>query len=117
MAIVTDLPLDIKILIACDIQTWIRLAFIDDEFKTYAYSPLGKRQFIMLFTIKTVNDRQITYAIFDKLHNWDDKPAVIYADGGHQWYQNGKLHRSDDKPAVIYANGGHRWYQNGVFIR
>ena len=38
-----NFPLDIKILIAYDIQTWVRLAFIDDEFNSYAYSPLGKR--------------------------------------------------------------------------
>lgn len=41
-----------------------------------------------------------------------DAPAVEYADGSKEWYQNGKLHR-EDGPAVEYANGGKEWYRNG----
>jgi len=39
-------------------------------------------------------------------------PAIEYADGSKEWYQNGKLHRTDG-PAVEYADGDKEWYQNG----
>jgi hypothetical protein len=52
-----------------------------------------------------------------QLHRDDDKPALIYPNGGKSWYQNALLHRDGDKPAVIYADGSKYWYQNGLRIR
>lgn len=52
-----------------------------------------------------------------RIHRADDKPAVIYANGGQEWYQHGKLHRDDDKPAIIYSNGSQEWYQHGELHR
>jgi hypothetical protein len=52
-----------------------------------------------------------------RLHRNDDKPAVIYASGGRDWYQNGKLHRDGDKPAIITSGGARWWYQNGKIHR
>jgi hypothetical protein len=45
-----------------------------------------------------------------------DGPAVIYADGHKEWWQNCELHR-DDGPAVINADGDKFWCQHGKFHR
>ena len=42
-----------------------------------------------------------------------DGPAVIWANGSQEWFENGKCHRTDGLPAVIYADGGQAWYHNG----
>ncbi|MDE1834530.1 MAG: hypothetical protein KGH64_04285, partial [Candidatus Micrarchaeota archaeon] len=39
-------------------------------------------------------------------------PAIEYANGGKEWYLNGKRHRTDG-PAVEYADGYKAWYLNG----
>lgn len=52
-----------------------------------------------------------------RLHRNDDKPAVIYASGGRDWYQDGKLHRDGDKPAIITSGGSRWWYQDGKIHR
>jgi hypothetical protein len=36
-------------------------------------------------------------------------PAIIYPDGGQEWWLNGKLHRQDG-PAIIGWNGDQFWY-------
>ncbi len=41
-----------------------------------------------------------------------DGPAIEYADGGKEWYVDGKLHRKDG-PAVEYADGSKVWYVDG----
>jgi hypothetical protein len=51
----------------------------------------------------------------DKPHR-DDGPAVIYADGGEEWYQHGVRHR-DDGPAAIFADGDKSWWQHGKLHR
>jgi len=47
-------------------------------------------------------------------HRDNDQPAVIYSNGDKIWYKDGKRHRDNDKPAVIYAFGMQHWYKNGV---
>ena len=42
-----------------------------------------------------------------------DGPAIEWTDGTKFWYQNGKLHR-EDGPAMVYPNGVWSWYLNGV---
>ena len=39
-------------------------------------------------------------------------PAIECADGGKEWYLEGKLHRSDG-PAVVYIYGHRHWYLEG----
>ena len=39
-------------------------------------------------------------------------PAIEWADGSREWYQNGQRHRLDG-PAVENADGYRAWYQNG----
>lgn len=46
-----------------------------------------------------------------KLHRIDG-PAVEYANGSKEWFQNGDLHRVGG-PAAEYANGIQEWWING----
>ena len=39
-------------------------------------------------------------------------PAVIYADGDKEWWQNDRLHRTDG-PAIEDADGTKAWYLKG----
>jgi hypothetical protein len=41
-----------------------------------------------------------------------DGQAVEHADGGKEWWQDGKRHRTDG-PAVEYASGCKAWFVNG----
>ena len=108
-----DLPLDVKFKIASfDMDTWIKLSYIDDQFKQFSYG-VGRKLFINLFTIIDENKYHKISTIFGKLHSLNDQPALIYTNGNKYWYQNSKLHRDNDLPAIIYANGEQRWYQNG----
>ena len=108
-----DLPLDVKFKIASfDMDTWIRLSYMDDEFKTFSYG-IGRKLFIDLFTIIHENKNCKKWTIFGKLHRFDDQPAIIFAKGDQIWYQNDLIHRDNNQPAIIYANGEQQWYQNG----
>ena len=46
----------------------------------------------------------------------EDGPAVVWADGTKEWWQNDQRHRIDG-PALIWAEGSEFWYQNGVLHR
>jgi hypothetical protein len=50
------------------------------------------------------------------IRHWLDGPAVEYADGGKEWYVDGKRHRLDG-PAVEYVDGYKEWYVEGQFHR
>jgi hypothetical protein len=40
-------------------------------------------------------------------------PAVIWADGTQQYWDNGNLHRGGDLPAIIHADGSQEWWKHG----
>ena len=46
-----------------------------------------------------------------ELHR-DEGPAVEYANGRKEWYQNDHIHRING-PAIEYPNGNKEWWQNG----
>jgi len=46
-----------------------------------------------------------------------DGPAVLFANGGVEYWQYGQRHRPDDLPAVIRADGTQVWYQHGQLHR
>ncbi len=48
------------------------------------------------------------------LHRDNDLPAIIHDNGDQYWFQFGQLHRDNDLPAIVYANGSEDWYQNGI---
>lgn len=45
----------------------------------------------------------------------EDGPAVIWNDGGMEWWLNGKLHR-EDGPAIQRASNWKQWWVNGDFV-
>jgi hypothetical protein len=45
-----------------------------------------------------------------------DGPAIEWADGGKEWYVDGKRHRTDG-PAIEYTNGHKYWYVDGKLHR
>ena len=105
-----ELILDVKMYIASyDQETWIKMMLYDDEFHHYAYSDIGKKQFVNNF-YQCINN--LTY-LFNKLHSINDEPARIDYDGDKYWYYDGKIHRENDLPAVIDADGDKYWYYNG----
>ena len=113
-----ELPLDVKFIIASfDIDVWIRLSYIDDEFKQFSYG-VGRKLFIKLFTINYKNiSGSTSWKIFGKFHSFGDKPAVILSDGTKIWYQNNRFHRDSDLPAVIFFSGRQEWWVNGKLHR
>ncbi len=62
------------------------------------------------------NNRTCWY-LNDKLHNDDDKPAIIYKNGDKYWFKHGEIHRDGDLPAVIYDDGKQDWYQHNKLHR
>jgi hypothetical protein len=53
----------------------------------------------------------------NKLHSYNDEPAVIRPNGTKEWYQNGKLHRDGDLPAVVWDDKTMFWYKDGKIHR
>ena len=51
-----------------------------------------------------------------KIWHRENGPAVEFANGHKEWYQNNQLHRTDG-PAVEWASGARSWYQNGGLHR
>lgn len=57
------------------------------------------------------------WTVFSKKHlHRLDGPAVEYADGLKEWWQNGQRHRTDG-PALEYPDGHCEWYQNDKLHR
>lgn len=120
-------PIEITIYIASlHKDTWINLVLLCSDFKAYAFTSVGKRQFLKLFTDIVITPEKTTYYVFDKIHRNDDetgdKPTVIWADGSRSWYINGELHRppcsdADDRPTVICSGGSLYWHSNGKLHR
>ena len=48
----------------------------------------------------------------DKLHSFNDQPAIVCASGDKHWYWYGQRHRKD-LPACVSANGYKSWYWYG----
>ena len=57
------------------------------------------------------------WPIHDKIHRDNDLPAIIWSNGGKEWYKDGKQHRDNDSPAVIEHNGSLHWYKDGGLHR
>ena len=61
----------------------------------------------------TLEDR-VEYRLEGKLHRVEG-PAVEWADGAREWWENGQRHRVGG-PAVEWADGSRSWWENGVQI-
>ena len=62
-------------------------------------------------TIITKSNGDIHYFL-DNLPHRIGKPAILYADGGKEWWIHGYRHR-DLLHAVELADGTRMWYNNG----
>lgn len=47
-----------------------------------------------------------------ELHRDDGGPAVVWADGTRQWWQEGRMHRTEG-PAVVHDDGTDEWWVRG----
>ena len=115
-----ELPLDIRYYIATLVaqisyKTYIRLLLIDARFRTFIWK--NPKQVSLSFKIMTYEDGMSTTTLFDRLHSFDDEPAIIYANGTRVWCDNNEYHRDNDKPAIIYANGTQEWWINNERIK
>lgn len=66
---------------------------------------------------------------FDKLHSYDDRPAIIYPNGRREWYRHGRLHREEGPAVVEKTDRNHEkhlalrlrkveeYYKNGIITR
>jgi hypothetical protein len=61
------------------------------------------------------NDGGCEYYFYGLLHRKNDKPASIWKDSTQLWYRNDLLHR-DNNPAIIFPDGRKQWYRNGNFL-
>ena len=63
-----------------------------------------------------------TYNEMNKLHSYNDMPAVVTPLGSKFWYKNGLLHRNGKLPAVILIvissdDDIKQYYKNGKRIK
>ena len=78
-----------------------------DAHKSYQLRIIKRRSYIIEYSISA------QYHIDNKLHRYNDKPAIEWSIGSKEWFQNGTLYRDNDKPAVEWSDGSKYWYQNG----
>ena len=62
--------------------------------------------------IVKVYDNRTEWFNKDGQRHREDGPAITWADGDKEWYQNGQLHRIDG-PAIENADGRKEWYIMG----
>jgi len=53
----------------------------------------------------------------DKLHSYNDLPALVLSVGTKYWYKHGNLHRDNDLPAIFYPDGQTQHWVNGKLIK
>jgi hypothetical protein len=112
------LILDVKKYIATfNKEAWYWLYQVDLEFKEYASSEDGIKEYKRIHYDVVIKPNKTKYYLFGKLHREEDLPAIIYADGSQEWYKNGLLHREGDLPAIIWADGTSEWWINGKLHR
>lgn len=56
------------------------------------------------------------YKDSSKIFHREGGPAIEYANGTKEWYQNGKLHREDGH-AIEWMDGTKQWWLNGKLHR
>ena len=106
------LPIELVTIIAVDtfelFVTLLRVNTIGQRLCAEYPQLVAKKKFINTF-IDTFGTR--TY-LNNKLHSFNDQPAVMFNSHGKKWYRHGKLHRRN-LPAVIYPSSEY-WYWNGL---
>jgi protein associated with RNAse G/E len=74
-----------------------------------------------MITSKEIKDGKASrieyYNDLGHLHNVNDEPAIVYANGSKVWCKDNVYHRDGDKPAVVYYDGREYYYVCGVLHR
>ena len=137
-----ELPLEIYVTIALtEPCAWCALLAVSDfaRWTMTSHARRMRRSFLRV----VIDHKKIQYFLQNKLHNFDDFPAVIHKKGlkndlsnrnlakfnppqifsednmanrkiiKQEWFRNGKRHRDNDMPAIIYTDGSREWYKNG----
>lgn len=55
----------------------------------------------------------------NRLHNHDDRPAIVRQDGTKEWFKNGNRQRlpgPQPRPHVIRSDGTQEWYENDMLL-
>ena len=107
-----ELPLDTLVEIACRSPASWRAMLAMPSFARWTLTTAGRRRAAERFVETTRIDGMECTLLDGQLHSFWSQPAVVRADGGQEWYHNGRRHR-DDGPAIIGADGGQEWYHNG----
>ena len=82
-----------------------------DEYGTVRYyNTLGQRHRVYGPAVMYADGRIEWYQ--NAQRHRPDGPAAVWPDSFRAWWQNGRLHRLDG-PAIVWANGRHDWYING----
>lgn len=70
---------EIKILISLHFDdVFYNLYLVDNDIREYAHTPEGNYNFQKIAIKETKTEIKTIYTLFGKLHNIDDKPAIIY---------------------------------------
>ncbi len=76
----------------------------------FFYTPTSQKILKTCFTSKKVFIDRTEYQLPNGwLHSSNDQPAILWNDGGKEWYYNNKRHRDDDKPALTGKKGSQEW--------
>jgi hypothetical protein len=67
---------------------------------------------MIVSVVYTDGEGNITHRDGNNLAHRLDGPAFIAANGGREWWVEGRLHRSDG-PAVMWADGVLEWWHRG----
>ena len=113
------LPIELVTIIATsDFElfiTLLRVNTIGQRLCDWYPQMYAREKFIKTIVDKTYGDVR-TY-LNDRLHSFNDLPAVHYNDDKYNaWYKYGLLHRDNDLPAVISHNV-REWRVNGKLHR
>jgi len=81
------------------------------------FLPGFRKQWIKATRFRTdITDSYVCYRVNNKIHSWNDLPAVQYYNMIREWYSRGNRHRSHGRPALTMPNGHWEWYFHGQRI-
>ena len=104
LGIMNTLPDELVALIATNdfdlFVTLLRVPTIGTVLCSQYAQMIAKNKFIKVIHN---NDTTITF-LNNKMHSFNDEPALVLGDNSKVWYRYGKKHRVD-LPAVIQCNG------------
>jgi hypothetical protein len=112
-AVMNTLPEELVALIAIDtfelFTTLLKVPTVGLQLSSLYAQFVARKKFIT-----TTSDIFGTYIYLnDRLHSFNNYPAVIYTSSAKKWYKYGKLHREHDLPAIEFSDNSKFWYWHG----